>query len=44
MTSAIKAYEWAIKPENRFSAQYVYPINDRDRSSPLQKITYKEAP
>lgn len=44
ITSAIKAYEWARKPENRFSAQYVYPINDKDRSSPLQKITYKEAP
>ena len=43
-TSAIKAYRWASNTENRFSAQYVYPINDKDGSSPLQKITYKEAP
>ena len=42
-TSAIKAYNWASKPENRFSAHYLYPINDRDRTSSLQKITYKEA-
>lgn len=42
-TSAIKAFEWASKVENRFSAQYVYPTNDKNINSPLQKITYKES-
>ena len=42
--SARRAFEWADSPENRFSAEFLYPSNPRNPRSALRKIAYRELP